>query len=139
MHCRNCGKEVSEKAIACPGCGVPPRTQTSFCHHCGKPTTAIQIVCTACGVGLSTPKQKNKVTAGILGILLGAFGAHKFYLGYTGTAVFMLCTALIGGIVTSGIAAGLLGIIGLVEGIIYMTKSDADFAATYLQGKKAWF
>lgn len=71
--------------------------------------------------------------------MLGAFGAHKFYLGYTGHAVFMLCATLIGGIVTFGVAAGLLGIIGLVEGIVYLTKSDADFTATYLQGKKAWF
>jgi TM2 domain-containing membrane protein YozV len=139
MHCRNCSKEVSDKAIACPGCGVPPKTQTSFCPNCGKSTTAVQIVCTACGVGLSTPNQKSKVTAGILGLLLGAFGAHKFYMGYTGTAIIMLCTALVGGLLTFGVSAGVLGIVGLIEGIIYLTKSDSDFAATYLQGRRTWF
>jgi TM2 domain-containing membrane protein YozV len=139
MFCRNCAKEVSDKAIACPGCGVPPRIENKFCPHCGKPTTTAQIICTACGVGLTAPKQKSKVTAGILGLLLGVFGVHKFYLGYTGTAVLMLCLSLIGGLLTFGIAAGVLGTIGFIEGIIYLTKSDEQFSATYLHGRRTWF
>ncbi len=67
---------------------------------------------------------KSKVAAGILGILLGDFGVHKFYLGETGIGVLYLvfCWTLIP------------GIIGLVEGIIYLTMSDADFDARYGSG-----
>ena len=74
----------------------------------------------------------KKVVAGILAILLGGLGIHKFYLGYTKTAVIHLVVSLI----TCG-AAG--SIIGLIEGIIYLTKSDEEFVATYVQQEKSWF
>ena len=65
---------------------------------------------------------KSKTTAGLLGIFLGALGAHKFYLGKTGMGILYLvfCWTYIP------------GIIGLVEGIIYLTKSDADFHRDYV-------
>ena len=47
--------------------------------------------------------------------------------------------AIIGGIFTCGIAAVVMGIIGLIEGIIYLTKSDAEFARIYSNGQKGWF
>lgn len=64
---------------------------------------------------------KSKTTAGILGILLGGIGAHHFYLGNTGRGIVYLlfCWTYIP------------SIIGLVEGITYLTKSEADFAAKY--------
>ncbi len=139
MFCRNCGKQVSEMSIACPACGVPPRTQKNFCPHCGKPTLPVQAVCTQCGVSLETAKEKGKVPAGILALCLGGLGAHKFYLGYTGEAVFMLCISIVAGALTMGMAYVLMAIIGVVEGVIYLTKSDHDFAATYIQNKKTWF
>lgn len=89
--------------------------------------------------------QSKKVLVGVLGILLGAFGVHKFVLGYTQPALIML-GATLGGFVLSFVTCGIssfaalgMGVIGLVEGIIYLTKSDADFKATYLVGKKEWF
>jgi TM2 domain-containing membrane protein YozV len=62
---------------------------------------------------------KSRVTAGILGILLGGLGIHKFYLGKTGLGLvyLLLCWTFIP------------GIIGLIEGIIYLTQDDATFAA----------
>lgn len=51
----------------------------------------------------------------------------------------MLLVTLVGGAVTCGAAFGVIGIIGLVEGILYLTKSDAEFAATYVHGRKPWF
>ena len=72
---------------------------------------------------------EKKVVAGILGILLGAFGVHKFYLGYTKEGIIQ--------ILLSCVCVG--GIIGLIEGIIYLTKSDEEFVATYITGKKGWF
>ena len=82
--------------------------------------------------GSKPAKQENKkVVAGILGILLGGFGAHKFYLGYTQTGIIQL--------VVSIVTCGMGGIIGLVEGIIYLTKSDEEFYETYQVGEKKWF
>ena len=79
--------------------------------------------------------DKSKVAAGILAILLGSLGVHKFYLGYTKEGVIMLAVS----VVSFGMLAGVVGIIGLVEGILYLTKTDQDFAATYVVGRKAWF
>jgi TM2 domain-containing membrane protein YozV len=74
--------------------------------------------------------ESKKTVAGILAILLGSFGAHKFYLGYTTPGLLQIL---------SNCACGAGGLIGLIEGIIYLTKSDADFIATYQVGKKEWF
>ncbi|QLC67003.1 TM2 domain-containing protein [Flavobacterium sp. LPB0248] len=75
--------------------------------------------------------ENKKVTAGILGIVLGSFGVHKFYLGYSKEGIIQL--------VVSVVTCGLGGIIGFVEGIIYLTKSDDEFYQTYQVGKKPWF
>ena len=77
----------------------------------------------------------KKIIAGICGILLGALGIHKFILGYTKEGVIMLVVSL----VTCGFAAPIMSIIGLIEGIIYLTKSDEDFVRIYVTGRKGWF
>ncbi len=53
MFCRNCGKEVNPKAIACPACGVPPWAENKYCQECGTETSPKQIICVKCGVGLA--------------------------------------------------------------------------------------
>jgi len=79
-----------------------------------------------------TKEQKDKkLIAGLLGIFLGGLGIHKFYLGYTKEGVIQLVVT----IVTCGIAS----LVGLIEGIIYLTKSDDEFVATYVVGRKGWF
>ena len=78
---------------------------------------------------------KSKVAAGVLAILFGAFGAHKFYLGYIAQGFILLAITLF----TFGLGAIVTGIIGIVEGIIYLTKSDDDFDVIYVQNKKGWF
>ena len=87
----------------------------------------------------------KKVAAGICGILLGGLGIHKFVLGYQQEGVIML-TAYLGGLALTVITCGLavpiplaVNIIGLVEGIMYLTKSDEEFVRTYIHGKKSWF
>lgn len=77
----------------------------------------------------------KKLASGILGILLGALGVHKFILGYTTEGLIMLLASVL----TCGIAAAVMGIIGLIEGIIYLTKSDEEFYNTYIAAKKGWF
>ncbi|HUA64465.1 MAG TPA: NINE protein [Alphaproteobacteria bacterium] len=85
------------------------------------------------------PRAHNKVAAGICGILLGGLGIHKFILGYTGAGLIMLLVSLLGSIVTCGILYPVVHIIGLIEGIIYLCKTDDDFVHTYVDGRREWF
>jgi TM2 domain-containing membrane protein YozV len=77
----------------------------------------------------------KKVAAGLCGILLGGLGIHKFVLGYSTEGIIMLLITVL----TCGFGAMVTGVIGLVEGIIYLTKSDEEFVRTYVQNKKGWF
>ncbi|GGB47196.1 hypothetical protein GCM10011502_20670 [Oceanisphaera marina] len=69
---------------------------------------------------------------------LGAFGAHKFYLGYTKQGVIMLLVFLLGFILL-GLPSIVIGIIAFVEFILYLVKSDEEFEQTYIVGSKPWF
>jgi TM2 domain-containing membrane protein YozV len=77
----------------------------------------------------------KKIAAGICGILLGCLGIHKFILGLTTPGIIMLLVTVL----TCGFGGIPMGIIGLVEGIIYLTKSDEDFYRLYAVEKKGWF
>lgn len=80
----------------------------------------------------AAPRQENKkVLAGVLALVFGYLGIHKFILGYTQEGIIQL--------VISIVTCGLGGIIGFIEGIIYLTKTDEDFYQTYQVGKKGWF
>lgn len=79
----------------------------------------------------------KKIAAGILGILLGSLGIHKFILGYTKEGVIMLLVTILGSFILVG--PMIMWIIGLIEGIMYLTKSDEEFVATYINGNKGWF
>ena len=83
----------------------------------------------------SNPRASNKIVAGIFGILLGGLGIHKFILGYTGAGLTMLLISVL----SCGIFYPVMHIIGLIEGIIYLAKSDDDFVRTYVDGRQSWF
>jgi TM2 domain-containing membrane protein YozV len=83
--------------------------------------------------------SNKKIIAGVLAILLGAFGVHKFILGYNKEGLIMLGVTIVLGAFTCGAGASLMGLIGLIEGIVYLTKSDEEFYNTYQVGKKTWF
>jgi TM2 domain-containing membrane protein YozV len=93
--CESCGEIIKVKAVICPKCGVPQHTAT---------------------------EGKNKTTAGILALLLGGLGAHKFYLGKTGMGILYLvfCWTLVP------------AVIALVEGILYLTSSEEEFLRKYV-------
>ncbi len=77
--------------------------------------------------------MKSRLVAGVLGILLGALGIHKFYLGYTGAGiVHIVLTVLV-------ISAPISAIVGLIEGIMYLTKTEEDFHKTYVENRRIWF
>lgn len=75
--------------------------------------------------------NSKKILCGIMGIILGGLGVHRFLLGDTAGGIYRILITVF----TCGIGS----IIGLIEGIIYLTKSDEDFAATYVHAKRAWF
>jgi TM2 domain-containing membrane protein YozV len=92
------------------------------------------------GAGVVPPFNKSEVSnkklaAGICGILLHSFGIHKFILGMNGAGLTMLLVTVL----SCGIAGPVMAVIGIIEGIIYLTKSDEEFYQTYIVGKKAWF
>lgn len=87
--------------------------------------------------------DNKKLLAGILGILFGSLGVHKFILGYNKEGGILLGVTVIGYVLACvGIGIFIVwitAVIGLIEGIIYLTKSDEDFYNTYQVGKKPWF
>lgn len=131
-------------------------SDTIFCPQCGAPNSSADTVC-KCGKAL--PPQpphpdivklppdshpvvagaERKVAAGVCGILLGSLGVHKFILGYPVEGAIMLAASVIGAWLSCGIVPVVVGIIGIVEGIIYLAKPDAEFAKTYVASKKGWF
>ena len=129
MFCRNCAQQISDQAVVCVHCGVPPRNGNLFCTNCGAGTDPRAVVCVRCGVaqtplgiqpGVFDPLAKSKMAAGLLGIFLGGLGIHRFYLGYNTIAVAQLVLGL-AGILTCGITSIAAAIWGLVEGIMILT------------------
>ena len=95
-YCRGCATELHTSAITCPKCGA---TQ-GFAGAVG---------------------QKSRVTAIILALLLGGFGAHKFYLGLVGAGILYLLFFW----------TFIPAIVAFIEMIVYITMSDEAFAAKY--------
>ena len=83
------------------------------------------------------PPEKVRIAAGILAIILGGFGVHKFYLGYTKQGVIMFLMAIPGFMLVFPLFVTM--IIAISEGVIYLTKSDQSFYDTYEANQKVWF
>lgn len=82
--------------------------------------------------------QKNKIIAGLLAIFLGGWGIHKFYLGYKKEGFTMIALTLLGNL-TFSIVSYAVGLVGLVEGVIYLTTSNEKFNRIYVEGNQPWF
>lgn len=127
----------------CTKCGAVNDDTAQYCVSCQAPLTPVSgyqpMQSVNQGSGAMTDWKAlgadKKVLAGVLGIVVGAFGIHKFVLGYTTEGVIMLLITVL----SCGILAIIPSVIGIVEGIIYLTKSDEEFVRTYLQTKKSWF
>jgi len=79
--------------------------------------------------------SSKRIPAGVCGILLGFLGVHKFILGYTTEGIIMLAAT----VATCGLGATVMGVIGIIEGILYLTKTDDEFVRLYVENKKGWF
>jgi len=93
-------------------------SRSAYCELCGTATG----MATARGGAAGTyhPRAKSRVAAGILGIVLGHIGVHRFYLGFTGIGIVQI-------LVTLG-TFGIGGLWGFIEGIIILTGGFATDA-----------
>jgi ribosomal protein L7/L12/TM2 domain-containing membrane protein YozV len=93
-------------------------------------------VATASGLKTAEPpviaerRYPGRIPTALCAILLGWLGIHKFMLGYTKEGFIQLIL---------GVFCLVGFIIGVIEGIIYLAKSDEEFNRTYVQAKRAWF
>jgi TM2 domain-containing membrane protein YozV len=160
VKCPACGHrfdvptgEQAEAVTAATTAGPAGKTKgpgEKFCHECGEVIRLRAEICPKCGVRQPPLRQaalyadadsalleagSAKLAAGICGILLGSLGIHKFILGLTEAGLVMLLVSLL----TCGPGFVVMWVIGIVEGIIYLTRSDAEFYQTYVVEKKGWF
>ncbi len=91
----------------------------------------------------SASGDNKKILAGVLAIIFGSLGVHKFILGYQKEGIILLVATIIGYATMCFVIGSFIVmatfIVGLIEGIIYLTKSDEEFYNTYQVGKKPWF
>lgn len=120
----------------CTKCGAQNDQLAQYCSNCRLPLSPIEggyQPLESVNLGAVTNWQRmggdKKVGAGLCGILLGGFGVHKFILGYTNEGIIQLVLGF----------CGVGWVLGVIEGIIYLTKSDEEFVRTYIQGRKGWF
>ncbi|WP_227015704.1 zinc-ribbon domain and TM2 domain-containing protein [Haloarcula sp. JP-L23] len=102
---------------------------SKYCHACGTEIAAGAAYCPDCGARQSDVdagesgdgRDVDRVTAGIFAILLGGLGIHHFYLGNVGLGVLYLCFSW----------TFIPALVGVIEGIIYLTKTDEEFQRQY--------
>jgi TM2 domain-containing membrane protein YozV len=93
-----------------------------YCRSCGEIIKEEAVICPECGVRQGGGQLSERVLTAILAILLGSFGVHKFYLGDTGLGILYLCFSW----------TGIPAIVGIIEGVIYLSKSDEEFEKEYV-------
>ena len=154
-YCWNCGKEVQSSFMYCPSCEAPQAKAVpsgGSAASAGFPTVGAPSASASwnqaavqSSPAAVAPGAKSKIAAGLLAIFLGGWGIHKFYLGYSqagGTMLAIWFVAFFIGLFIPAIGTLIilaLCIIALIEGIMYLTKTDQAFYETYVVGKKEWF
>lgn len=114
--CTNCGNKIENGAKWCVSCGKQVGETNTTTNQNNKTQS-------------TNSNAKSKIAAGLLGIFLGTFGVHNFYLGYTNKAIPQLILGTAGAIILCGMGPVISSIWGLVEGIMILTGSinkDAD-------------
>jgi predicted RNA-binding Zn-ribbon protein involved in translation (DUF1610 family) len=140
-HCFSCGRILHTSAVSCPSCGaeqpagtvvaeapvarLPALGQAVFCYGCGSQIHEAAPICPKCGApqrkAVVVRGHKDKTLAIVLAFLLGGIGVHKFYLGSPGWGIIYL---LFSWTFIPAVAAA-------IEGFIYLTQSDEDFARAH--------
>ncbi len=79
--------------------------------------------------------SNRQLAVGLTAIWGGAFGIHKFILGNTTPALIHLLVTVL----TFGVGAAVMAVIGAIEGVIYLRMSADEFHQTYVVNRKSWF
>ena len=129
-YCKHCGHPyLSDDAVICVDCGAPRGKGENFCHNCGARLEPGDKVCMHCGVptAVVNSDSKSKILAGLLGIFLGGWGIHNFYLGFTSKAIIQMLLSIFGYMLSCvGIGVAMVTaakIWGIVEGVLILTGS----------------
>ena len=86
-----------------------------------------------------TAVSDRKMAAGLLAIFLGGLGLHKLLLGRIRAGLIMLLASVAGGAVSAGVLSVVVSVVGILEGLIYLTRTPEEFRATCLAGRREWF
>ena len=100
----------------CPSCGKVIKRLAELCVHCGVRPTVFGTTAESTNIDTTEYFPKSRIAAGILGILLGAFGAHRFYLGYVGIGIIQIIVTIL--------TAFIGGLWGIIEGIILIAGGE---------------
>ena len=128
---------------------VEKSVDEKFCHECGAVIRAKAEICPKCGVRQPSSPNKSgnyeaseiqkagrlRISAAVTAFLLAPFGVHKFVLGRIVSGIFMFLVSFL----TCGYGVLPMWIIGIIEGIIYLTKSDEAFHQQYVVERRSWF
>lgn len=136
-HCINCGDEINDQAELCTNCGFNQTNELEgshgergenekYCVECGELISKRAEICPECGVrqpatGSSSDEQ---VVAGILALLLGGIGVHKFYQGNMRNGVLYLCFFW----------TAIPALLGLIEGILMLIADEREYEQKYADG-----
>jgi len=137
-YCINCGEQIADDAEVCTNCGVNQTTSLEgsyderaenekYCVECGTLITKQAEICPDCGVRQPSGQgstDSDKIAAGVLALLLGGLGAHKFYQGNMKLGVLYLCFFW----------TGIPAVLGLVEGILILIADDTEYEEKYADG-----
>lgn len=138
-HCINCGEEIDDGAEVCSDCGVNQATELDgsygdreadekYCVECGERIYKQAELCPECGTAQPSQGQSSgdtdQVAAGILALLLGGLGVHKFYQGNTKYGLIYLCFFW----------TGIPAVLGLVEGILILIADEDEYERKYADG-----
>lgn len=140
--CKNCGqKYMTDEAVMCVNCQTPKGMGNQFCPFCGNQAMPNTRICPSCGVDMADygcgTSGKSKVAAGLLGIFLGCYGVHNFYLGYTKKG-FIQLGCLVGAFVLMIVLCIFMDIFGPTDvmGVILVLVTLADVAL--ILGVEIW-
>ena len=127
----------------CPECGAKPSAGCNFCPACGAQTAPQDESCLKCGAKLANAvaeeiSSRSRLATTLLASLVGAFGAHRFYLHKRGTATIMLLLGIFGifsyvlSLVTLGhsnlpIWVGIIILVGLISLLAVAIWALVDF------------